>query len=726
MENKGILQFFNELFGPSKDKDGVVYFTEELKKNRDAQVHPSRIHEYLTKFADSKPLFFTPNIFQKGTIKEYGKGREDHNVRVVTCLFWDFDSFRVTEDYLAERGFPPPTYIFRRGDRAHIYYIFETPIEITSSLDPLAKKITKILKTGQKMTGADPMPTHIGSVLRVPGTTHIKKGVVSEGYQMPFREGGIRKYKLRDFDFILKAAGETVAKKEKPTTKRKDGLTEDEIKTLLLDSHNIITAGAGRSNALFRFGIRCRDWGLSEAEALEVASRFNESYCNPPETADIVSHQIKSAFKYASGPAGKLLTKTPELALDEFRVDLHVGYSLRDWVYVQENATLHHLEKPITYQSDQIATALSYLTGLQIKIGYVVGNRLIQVCDKMSFRPDIHERVWEQNNISYFNTFAGLKKIQPTGSKVHVTRFLDHLKYLTSNELEFEHLVNYIATAICYPEKKIRHAVLMVSPYEGTGKSSFQALFDTVLKSETGHCYVSQGNNSAIAKGYNEFIDSNLVTFFHDIGQDKYSVMDEVKTWITEERLRINGKYAKNYVTDNYTNFFLSSNNINALPIGDFDRRFFIIECRQKPKPPEYYKKLKESFTDGAGDILKFLETKKDNLDIYAPPPMTYSKKLMQAQSRSEVAILLDELYESEDPIFDKEFALKDLVNLVYMAAPVSVRNSVSQKAIARWLIANEFQHKQKRTGEDKGWKYHPPEKKKKEDVENKNAKGAA
>lgn len=712
MENKNVLQFFSDLFGNAEN--GIIYFTEELKKNRDAQVAPSRVLDYLKTVDPKKPLFFTPNLFQKGTIKEYGKGREDHNVRTITCLFWDFDSFRVTEDYLAERGFPSPSYIFRRGDRAHVYFIFEKPIEITSSLDPLAKKITKILKAGQKMTGADPAPCHIGSVLRVPGTAHIKKGVVGEGYEMPIRTTKPAKYKLSDFDFILQAAGEPV-QKEKTPKKRKEGLGLDEIKNLLLDSHNIITAGGGRSNALFRFGIRCRDWDLNENEALEIAETFNELYCNPPESPEIVSHQIKSAYKYASGPTGKLLTKSADVAVDEFRVDLHVGYSLKDWVYVQENSTLHHLEKPITYQSDQIATALSYLTGLSIKIGYVVGNRLIQVCDKMSFRPDKNQRVWEENNITYFNTFAGLKKIEPTGDKIHVQRFLEHLEYLTSNAEEREHLINYIATALCYPEKKIRHAVLMVSPYEGTGKSSFQALFDTVLKSETGHSYVSQGNNSAIAKGYNEFIDSNLVTFFHDIGQDKYSVMDEVKTWITEERLRINGKYARNYVTDNYTNFFLSSNNINALPIGDFDRRFFIIECRQKPKSPSYYKDLKESFTVGAGDILKYLDSKKDRLDIYAPPPMTYSKKLMQAQSRSEVAILLDDLYESEDPIFDKEFALRDLVNLVYMAAPVSVRNSVSQKAIARWLIANGFQHKQKRTGDDKGWKYHPPAKDKEE-----------
>jgi hypothetical protein len=706
MHDKHILRFFTDLFGSVTSSD-VVYFTEALKSANDAQAHPSKVIDFLKQYDPNKPLFFSPNLFQKGTIKEFGRKRLDHNIRAVTCLFWDFDTVRIDQKYLDERGFPIPTYWFRRGDRSHIYYIFNEPIYITNSIEPTAKKITRLLKYGQKILGADPMPTHLGSVMRAPGTIHVKKGVKSPGYEMPIRENAFRKYHIDDFNFILAAAGGEAAKSVKQS-KHADGLTDSEIRTLLLDSQNIITAGTGRSNALFRFGIRCRDWGLEEAQALKVGAEFNQAFCKPPEDSEIVEHQIKSAYKYASGPAGKLLSKKTDVAIEEFRLDLHVGHSLKDWVYVQENATLHHLKKPITYQSDQIGTALSYLTGLPIKIGYVVGNRLIQICDKMSFRPDIKTRVWEdESRVAYFNSFAGLKTIKPSGNKSYVKIFCDHLRYLTRTEEEAEHLIKYLAVSLCRPHIKIKHAVLLVSPYQGTGKSSLEKLFRTVLQSPTGHSYVSQGDNSAIKHGYNEFIDSNLITFFHEIGQDKYAAMDNIKQWITEEKIRINGKFAKNYQTDNYTNFILSTNNINALPIDSYDRKFFIVECREKPKPAEYYVKLHEAFTKGAGDILEYLHTRKDELDVQVHAPMTDSKILMQAQSKSEVNILLDDLYESEEAFFKDPFTKKSLMDLAFMAAPVSVRNSITSKAISRWLLARGFQYKQKRNGEHKGWKYY-------------------
>lgn len=705
-----ILQFFKDLY--ENAPSGVqIYFTQGLKSEAAHLVVASKVLDFCREQNENKSLFFTPNLFQPGVIKSYGRGRTDNAVRVITCLFWDIDSFRIDQKYLDDRNFPTPSYLFRRGDRAHIYYILETPLVITSALDPVAKKVTKILKVGQKILNADPAPTHIGSVMRAPGTAHVKHGHISPGYELPIVENMGKKYQLEDFNFILEQAGGEVAKKAVKAARAKaQSIDEIEIRNILLGSNNIITAGGGRSNALFRFGIRCRDWGLEEENALEIAKEFNQSFCRPPEESNIVEHQVHSAYTYASGPAGKLLTKGAEQALEEFRLDLHVSHCLQDWVFVQETGALYHSKKPIVYQPDQVSTGLSYLTGLSVKIGYVVGNRLVQICDKMSFRPDFGSRQWQdESGVTYFNSFAGLVKARSTGKEIHVKRFIDHCHYITRTEEEAKHLMRYISVCLCYPSKKIRHAVLLVSPYQGTGKSSFEELFRTLLQSPTGHSYVSVGDNKAMAHGWNEFIDSNLVTFFHEVGQDKYSAMDSIKTWITEKKIRINGKFARNYTTDNFTNFFLTTNNINALPVDDKDRKLFIVECREKPRDQQYYIDLHESFSKGAGDILEFLHTIKDELDIYAHPPMTDSKLLMQAQTKSEVAILLDDLYDSDEPIFKAPFALKQLIDLMYMAAPISVRSSISQKSVTRWLLARGFQHKQVRTGDDAGWKYHPP-----------------
>jgi len=717
VQDKNILQFFKDLFGGVTTED-IIYFTEKLKTDREHQINVSNLESFLKQHKPDRTLFFTPNLFQPGTIQKYGKERLDNNVRMITCLFWDFDTFRIDHTYLKDRGFPTPTYWFRRGDRSHIYYIFKEPIPITSKLDPNAKKITKLLKIGQTLLGADPAPAHIGSVMRCPGTIHIKEGMKNPGYELPIREGNPEKYNLRDFDFILIAAGGGDAKKVETTEKRKkktpvsEALSSREIKDLLLDSQNIITAGAGRSNALFRFGIRCRDWGLEEEEALKVGAQFNKLYCNPPEEKEIVEHQVSSAYKYASGPAGKFLSKSTEAALEEFRIDLHIGHCLRDWVYVQDNSTLRHLKKPIAYQADQIPTTLSFLTGMPIKISYVVGSRLIQVCDKMSFRPDLSARIWEDDHhITYFNSFAGLRTLKPTGDKIHVKRFRDHLKYLTRTDEEADHLEKYFAVSLCYPEKKIRHALVFVSPHHGTGKGSLEKLFETVLRSPTGHSYISRGDNQALKSGWNDFIDSNLITFFHEVTQDKYVATEHLKTWITETKIRINGKFTRNYETDNYTNFILTTNNIGALLIDMFDRKYYIVECREKPRDAAYYQALHESFVKGAGDIVEYLQTRKDELDIFAHAPMTDSKLLMQAQSKSEVVLLLDDMYESEDSIFEKEFSLKSLMDTAYMCASISVRGSITRKAVTRWLLARGFQHRQKRSGEDAGWKYYPPPK---------------
>lgn len=684
-------EFIEALYkGVSEETD--IIFAEKPRNAPTVSVSPRDVVAFLEQADAEKPLFLTPSTFVKNTVRGYGKGRLDRNVQTVTSLFFDFDKIRFELSQLTAHNLPEPSFVLRRQDRAHVYFLIE-PVSFTGPNDPERDRVNRIIKNITALLESDPTPAHVGTFLRVPYFVHVKEGVTSEGYTISKEESSKKRYRLEDFARFIPPESDEKTINDK---KKKAEPVSIDTKEMLLAPRPVIGQGEGRSLALFHFGGRCRDFGLSEEEAQSLAVEFNHKFLSPPEHEPVVRHQINSAYVYAKGPAGRYLAEKPDKVAQIFSVDNHIARALKGWVYVLENETLRSMEGGRVYSTQgQIQNALQYLTGLSTKLGYILQHRLITVVDGVKFRPDQEEeRFITEHNRTSFNTYQ--RPIPPAPCKTkkenaaYVKTFLEHLKLLTTTEEEYEHLLDYITVSLTRPGVKIKHSIVLVSTKEGLGKGFLHQLYKNCLGSS-----VSEASNKDLANGNNGWMDSKLACFALDVSQnDRFSVYDAMKTWITDSPIPISDKYLRSYPIDNFCNFFFLSNHPNALPPSSHDRRLFVIINTKSPESPEYYKRLHEAFTIGAGAIFEFLSLRDYAFDPEAPAPLTEGKKEMMRLARSEFFLFLDELYETgklDEVLQQPAFSLGKLYDRVFYELGSKFKGAASQKQLVLWLKEQEF-----------------------------------
>lgn len=629
----------------------------------------------------SRELFFTVASYKSGTVQKSGKGRNKAALLAAGVLHFDFDvkKFDDPGTYFKSKGLPEPSYSFRRADRFHVYYLLTEPCTDF-------EKYESILKRLQKLTGSDALPAHPAALMRVPFTTHTKKGKTGPGY-LPISTSR-KRYDLSVFENAGQTSHAAVEKKTPGVS------TSGGFEKILLKDRPKIPPGGGRSGALYQFALRCRDFALEEKEALEFAEKFNRLFCDPPEPQSVVSHQTASAYRYAKHPPGRYLSEKPERLAQKFTDDSKIAEALHDFVYIAEAEILINKRTGLRYsKASQIENAVCYASGVKTSLQYVLTFRLVCQKDRLAFRPE-EEPEFEAAGVSYYNTFETIRPVEKTKvRKSDAKIFEDHLRYLTNNEEEFTHLRNFLACALIKPGQKIKHALLLISTFEGIGKSVLQTLAERILKSARENSYVVSTSNTEIARGNNSWIESKFLTFVHELGQsEKFAVLDQLKNWITEPRVRISDKYIRSFEIENFCNFVFFSNAVNALPISATDRRFFIIINRREPKPAAYYERLLETFDKGLYSIVEYLRKYADELEINAPPPSTESKNELRSYSRNELTIFLDECLVDAQyrEFFGTGFTIRDLAARVQDSAGSS-NIRFSQKQAAIWLRENNF-----------------------------------
>jgi hypothetical protein len=110
---------------------------------------------------------------------------------------------------------------------------------------------------------------------------------------------------------------------------------------------------------------------------------------------------------------------------------------------------------------------------------------------------------------------------------------------------------------------------------QGTGKG---LLVDHILTPIFGEDYVVKQQSRNLRAEFNGWMEQaifvNLDEFdIQDAGGEATSVMQALKMWITDARLPIRAMRTESRMTDNYSNFILTTNAKSALPVDAGDRR---------------------------------------------------------------------------------------------------------------------------------------------------------
>jgi len=231
--------------------------------------------------------------------------------------------------------------------------------------------------------------------------------------------------------------------------------------------------------------------------------------------------------------------------------------------------------------------------------------------------------------------------------KKDVGIMLNHINYLCDEaEADSQHLLNWLAYNAQYPDKKIKHAVLLGSQHQGTGKSTVIEVMRHLLGTNN----TNSLSTKDLSNSKQDWLNNKVFIAVEEVKNMKPGQMNNLKRYITEDSAMVDVKFGEYKAQTNYANFIFTTNEERSLYLDEHDRRYFIIFSKSPAQPPDYYLKLNDWIWKEQG-LEKFygylLERSLDEFNPNAPPPNNQSKRHLVDNSKSDLEIWLEELLES-------------------------------------------------------------------------------
>ena len=388
---------------------------------------------------------------------------------------------------------------------------------------------------------------------------------------------------------------------------------------------------------------------------------------------------IGSLFHYVKADSPSKYKKLSDEYFDSIKIDFsmeipenkkayYMDYKTRkEWIFNQD--LLIYLKQRIYYYEknenvwyvrdyDSVADQYSYLQiqdsklyNTNIYVETVTGRMklksLIDLCLKLYLTVD------EVNSIPYNNLYPSPKNILnlyiDNNDKYYdpsleidnnlIEPFLYHLREIlaSANKEAYDYLLNWTAHKVQKPHKKIKTAMVLMSAEQGTGKS----LYTDILNSLTGDYLVST-NIDKLMESFNSCHTRKTVIVLEELKKGlSNDTCDFLKNFVTMGKIAENEKFKASINIHHYGDIIICSNNEHTLKLSETDRRYFITEVNcKKMKDLQYFAKLAE-YKDYNSDKFKHLYNYLMRLDItkFLPQqiPVTDFKKDLIEEQKSPV-----------------------------------------------------------------------------------------
>jgi hypothetical protein len=229
-------------------------------------------------------------------------------------------------------------------------------------------------------------------------------------------------------------------------------------------------------------------------------------------------------------------------------------------------------------------------------------------------------------------------------------------------------LLDWMAFQVQEPGRTLRWAPLLQGA-QGCGKT----LLAQVLSATLGETNVRMTDAHLLFSEYTSWAYGAQVVVFEEIritGASRYDILNKLKPVITNDVVTVHAKYQNPYTTPNKSNYLLLTNHQDALPIGESDRRYFVLFSRiqtrlevERAFPAGYFDKFFTFLKEAPGAFrFSLLERKLQssfNPDGHAP--RTVFVERLNESSASPVAVALRDGLSSGEP---REFVAPDIISL--------------------------------------------------------------
>jgi hypothetical protein len=196
--------------------------------------------------------------------------------------------------------------------------------------------------------------------------------------------------------------------------------------------------------------------------------------------------------------------------------------------------------------------------------------------------------------------------------------WLDLVKYIFREQEYVDWFLQWFAYPLQNPGTKLYQSVFVHGEGQGVGKSFVVTPICDVLYGEN----FTRLTNDDLHSTFNENLVNRQFALIDEIhvanNIDRRNLMSKLKDMITRERVSVNRKYERPYFVRDCTNYYITSNYQNALPLDPEDRRFFVIAAPEQPMQPSQYSFIDKHVRSESGQqaILYHLLNKIDCSDF--------------------------------------------------------------------------------------------------------------
>ena len=263
-----------------------------------------------------------------------------------------------------------------------------------------------------------------------------------------------------------------------------------------------------------------------------------------------------------------------------------------------------------------------------------------QLAEEEVYRPDLYNEedplMKGADHLYYINKYkpGKIKPIKPEKIK-DLEPFFELMEHLVVEVKEREHLLDILGYIVQNPWKKVKTITVIYTEKQRFGKGT---LFDTLtdIKGET-NCEPTDVKG-ILDKGV-VFAEKELVLVDEVKSKgnftEKSNLINDLKKIGTETRIQQRRLFVDYKVIETQTNYFIFTNNSDALNIEAEDERYFVIANENERKPQSWYKKYHKWRQDkGSSYVYWFLKNRDvSKFDPMAPPPMTKAKQEMEEET---------------------------------------------------------------------------------------------
>lgn len=181
-----------------------------------------------------------------------------------------------------------------------------------------------------------------------------------------------------------------------------------------------------------------------------------------------------------------------------------------------------------------------------------------------------------------------------------MTPFLQHVEYLIPVDTERTRFLRWVGHIFQRPGELPHTCYLMIATETGIGRGTLASILTRALRG-----YVAANMNiDALFGGFNGRISQKLLATVDEVREgnsaNRYVKAEALKSKITEEARALNPKYGAQSVEKNCCRWLMFSNNMDALPFDNNDRRIIVIENPTERAQPEWYAHLHDQMKETA------------------------------------------------------------------------------------------------------------------------------